>query len=454
MKFKFIIFFLILFSLNTSAQEINLLKPIYSPGETLQADIDLQTMALTKDITPSNVAFLNASQQNMAVGVILTKISENHYFIYFDLPTQLKDGIYYLNIKDINYRENEVLKQTTISEQFNIIKTEPIISISPAMIKTELEKARTSFKIQLKNQGDETADFTITALKSFASPSPSFISIPTGTTKEFDIYLYSFEIREEDSTNIVLANTNNYTIPIWVSKKVDQPEENITNETINETILPVESEPITEEPANSITFFVEKDNKAVILTNLTREIPDASIIKGALKFKNNLNRTIYNLNFRLTGNLPNIVKTNISFLGSIAPYETKEQYLWINEEKNPLLNSYSGDLTLTAEGIPQINFPIQFSINRTSEPEEPISLEESIMEEAEEEEIPTEEIYLNLSKKSKSYMEEEEEPARTNIPIYIVLAIILLAILLLLKRKKQPVKQTFNEYISDIEKKK
>ena len=87
MKNVFIlILFLILFSINVYAQEqieINLFRENQIANEVFQAEIILNEKP-EKDLTINNLILSNTKK--ISIAPLFTKISENKYFIYFDLP--------------------------------------------------------------------------------------------------------------------------------------------------------------------------------------------------------------------------------------------------------------------------------------------------------------------------------------------------------------------------------
>ncbi|MCX6711994.1 MAG: hypothetical protein NT139_03090 [Candidatus Woesearchaeota archaeon] len=102
MKFNIILLLLILLSINVLAEEITFPKQVYSPYETLQANLSLNFLPI-KDIQPNQIFLFDSSGKSYYIAPLLTKFDDNNYYIYFDLPYNAKDDNYTLRISKIAY---------------------------------------------------------------------------------------------------------------------------------------------------------------------------------------------------------------------------------------------------------------------------------------------------------------------------------------------------------------
>ena len=127
---KILILLLILLPIvNAQDITISLSKNNYYQHETLQAEI-LVNLSLAERITASNFALLDKKNSTIPVPIFLEEISNNHYFIYFNLP-KLSNDTYYFSVKDVKYND-VVLKKLSESKEF-YLNDQNSISIYPAI---------------------------------------------------------------------------------------------------------------------------------------------------------------------------------------------------------------------------------------------------------------------------------------------------------------------------------
>ena len=115
------------------AQEINFFKTEYSPGETAQGEI-ITNLNTVEDIASAQIEILDSFGNDQPVLVNIIKINDNYYLFYFDtLKTQL--GTYNLEIGDILYLENNILKTASFERQFSLTqKNYNLISLQPGAV--------------------------------------------------------------------------------------------------------------------------------------------------------------------------------------------------------------------------------------------------------------------------------------------------------------------------------
>ncbi len=101
-----------------SASGIEFERDSYYPGETLQAKIDFN-FSLQRPLTQSNLE-LSKDSQLIKTAPFIKQISNNSYYLYFQIPTSLDAGTYDLIINDIYYIDG-ILKTTSIISNFSII---------------------------------------------------------------------------------------------------------------------------------------------------------------------------------------------------------------------------------------------------------------------------------------------------------------------------------------------
>ncbi len=164
-------------------------------------------------------------------------------------------------------------------------------------------------------------------------------------------------------------------------------------------------------------------------------------LKATIIVKNEVNKTLENISFSLTGNLKEIITLNITNLDKMNYLEEQEQIIWINKEKNAK-EFYDGDLIVeSSEGHKD-----QFSISLTFTSEEKIELEKEeidLGQEQEGEDIFKNIMPINLTKETK----EKEKKKNPTLLLFIIIILIIIVISLLLNKSKP---RTYKDYISKI----
>ncbi|MEK6835761.1 MAG: hypothetical protein AABX55_01945, partial [Nanoarchaeota archaeon] len=171
---KLLILLLILIPI-VNAQEqpliISLSRENYVVFETFQAEV-VFNIDPVNEITASNFVLTDKLNNKIPIALFLNKLSDNYYFIYFNLPN-LSTGTYNFNVINIRYID-ENLKQISVSKSFNSEninftdeKLLSSISINPAIITTY------DTKLEIKNNFDKL-NLTIQA--------PNYLNLPNEVT--------------------------------------------------------------------------------------------------------------------------------------------------------------------------------------------------------------------------------------------------------------------------------
>lgn len=390
MKILLILSIFLIFPTLVLAQEINFLQDSYLPGETLQAEIMIPN--LVSEITAKDIIITPKT------GFFFKKLSNEYYFIYFNLPQDIKDGEYNIEIKDILYKEDNLLKETSISNKFKINSSiqRNLFTIQPAIL--EFESNTPYSKLIVENKESETMTLSISSTSELIKTPSKQIILPSNSQKSINIYTENLEEGTKEFLNV-----GHYKIPIWVLGGI----------------------PIVTKGTFSFSIF--EDNKEVLLEELKAELNQNQIAYENIFIKNLLNESIYNLSISLTGNLKSIIKLETDFIEEFKPNQKLKEYLLINEERDPKFQTYSGSIFLKNEYY-NIEFPILLNI---------------IPEEVEEQEAPEK---IKLSEEIEISEETEEKETKIEIketsPLYFIITIIGIIILLIIVYIIIPKKKT------------
>jgi len=245
---KLYLIFLLLIIPTALSQEITFFKQEYSPGETAQLKININ-IDLIQDLKNSQINILDSNNNRIPIQINLVKINKNLYLSYFNTP--ITPGEYKFHIKDLIYRENNILKTKTYTKNFIITqKKYEIIQIQPGAL-AYFQGDPTYKAIRITNL--ETSLISIPLFQTEEIiPTISLLQIPGRSSKTFYLRTIPEDIK---NTGIFLFNLGNYEIPIYLTKPIlvpKPPQEPTTNE--RDTIEPPQETPPSpeippEEPA-------------------------------------------------------------------------------------------------------------------------------------------------------------------------------------------------------------
>ena len=140
MRFKIIpwilvFYLLIIFSVNAGDINIKFYKENYKAFETVQADVNINGINLTKELSNSNLFLFDQNNVSIPIAKNIIKVNDNSYVFYFDLPN-LNPGQYNVGFYNVNYIENGFIKIGNFFTNLNIVEinNSELISIRPAYV--------------------------------------------------------------------------------------------------------------------------------------------------------------------------------------------------------------------------------------------------------------------------------------------------------------------------------
>lgn len=231
---KLYLIFLLLIIPIVLSQEITFFKEEYSPGETAQLKINLD-INLIQDLKNSQINIIDSSNNIIPIQINLLKINNNLYLSYFNTP--ITPGIYKFHIKDLTYRENNILKIKTRTQNFLIApKKYEIIRIQPGAV-AYFQGDLTYKAIRITNLETSPISIPLSQTEEII-PTISLLQIPGRTSKTF--YLRTLP-KNIENTGIFLYNLGvNYKIPVYLTKQEtkvspEAPKDNQDTTTIEPT---------------------------------------------------------------------------------------------------------------------------------------------------------------------------------------------------------------------------
>ena len=402
----FLLIFLLILPL-TYAQEItlNIPRDNYTIKETLQADVTINVNPIN-EIKTSNFILLDENGVKIPIALFIDKLSNDHYFIYFNIP-ELQPGYYKFLVDDIRYI-NKTLKQVSQDKIIYIDNSTISLSINPGIILQETI-------LEFRNNGIPIK-INIT--------SPSFTNLP----RELDLYDFKrynikFPLGSYDSEIKLDYADKSYIIKLLVPYK----EESLENfeEEINQT---------------QVITLQEEENIIFLNSTLGTRFPGKIIIEkisspnNPFYVKNNLDLKLTNLKFSLTGNLNQIIRLNLTNVDHIDKDEIIKQYIWVNENRNSTSKNYNGYITIMSDEGYSNKLYLNIDI-KEEKIKETIKIENKTLS--------------NLTNNQSINKSQEKNNTLLNTSFLLILIIIVSMIIYFIKKSKKKTK-SFEEYTSKL----
>ncbi len=322
----FLIFIINIYAVNA---EITLFKETYSPKETFQAELSFKN--LVEEIKPVNIVILNSDNQPTNIGLLLKKINEEKYFVYFEVP-EIEDGPYFLAVKNVKYLDSGILKKESFLKEFSIKNEEEnLISVKPPIIVFVFED-KNFFKIDIKNNGNNILNLKMLEESNSTNLFNNNLTIAKNSEDSFYFILIEDQIKERDKLNIKLSyNEKIFFLPVYILKS-----------RLKETLA----------------FYTE--NEKTNLFSLELEIQFGNYVEKSLFIENNLNQNLTNLSIQLSDNLKDLLKLGFYKIEVLKNKTLLELPFFINQNRNKPIGIYNGNLIIQNN---EINTVLPITIN-------------------------------------------------------------------------------------------
>lgn len=405
--------------------EIHFYKDNFEKLETIQAEIVFD--ALAKDIALENIKITDMQGNRQNVQINLLKITHSHYFLFFSLGNE---GNYLLKAENLVYREDNILKQTSLGKNFQVVASQKNITVFPAVFR--YEKGVPNFPVKITNNNQQAKTVKLYS-NSTALQYPFSVTIPGRTEKEVMLRLDT----EKEKSQKIYVYIDTYQIPIFI---------------------------ISAQEPGKLIFYLKSNEAETRISSLQRSIDANTPYIAELLLENTFNATM-DFAVALSGELEKIARIETPVITSSFEKKTP-LLLYINEQTTPQKDTYQGSIDFSSEAY-KISLPVMFIITHSSQPEQPPEPQPEQYEEPKPEELtpePTqyedeesnEELQdyepFNYSKEQEQEQKQTQKPKSGLLIAVIVLLFLLIAIFFVLRKPIK--KQSFSEYIEKIKKRK
>ena len=322
--------------------DINLERSYYSSGETLQAKINTN-VNFVDGISLSKINLTDSENKRVQVALNLFNLGNGSYYLFFDLPSDLKEGNYSLNFGNLLYYDEGLLKRELFKKEFSIINDKGnVLSVYPVFVKLNLEYwERPSISIKLDNKLNET--IIMIPNTTYLVPSKNALKLGKSSYTLL-VALNNDAYKLNTITDELSLNYGNYSYKIPFL--IDIKQRNALIE--------------IKENATEISTGVGELRFIESVDYVNKTLNKDTVINGSLRFKNFGNNVLHGINFTLTNDLDEIIKVSYNELNFLNPGDERAVNLVINERGN-INKNYKGELIVNSKEGANANF--NFNLN-------------------------------------------------------------------------------------------
>ena len=327
----------------------------------MQAKINTN-LDFVEGISLSKINLTDSENKRAQVALNFFNLGNGSYYLFFDLPFDLKEGNYSLNFGNLLYYDEGLLKRELFKKEFSIINDKGnILSVYPAFVKLNLEYwERPKISIKLDNKLNES--IIMIPNTTYLVPSKNALKLGKSsytllvTVKE-DAYK-SNTITDELSLNY---GNYSYKIPFLIDIK----QKNALIE--------------IKENAAEVSTGVGELRFIEAVDYVNRTLNKDTVINGSLRFKNFGNNVLHGINFTLTNDLDEIIKVSYNELNFLNPGDERAVNLVINEKGN-INKNYKGELIVNSKEGANAHFNFNLNYFKKEETKEiPIANETNVL---------------------------------------------------------------------------
>ena len=323
--------------------DINLERSYYSSGETLQAKINTN-VNFVDGISLSKINLTDSENKRVQVALNLFNLGNGSYYLFFDLPSDLKEGNYSLNFGNLLYYDEGLLKRELFKKEFSIINDKGnVLSVYPVFVKLNLEYwERPSISIKLDNKLNET--IIMIPNTTYLVPSKNALKLGKSSYTLL-VALNNDAYKLNTITDELSLNYGNYSYKIPFL--IDIKQRNALIE--------------IKENATEISTGVGELRFIESVDYVNKTLNKDTVINGSLRFKNFGNNVLHGINFTLTNDLDEIIKVSYNELNFLNPGDERAVNLVINEKGN-INKNYKGELIVNSKegAIAKFNFNLNY----------------------------------------------------------------------------------------------
>ncbi len=325
----------------------------YKSYETVQVNITIENITLSKDLELSNFVLLDKNNNSISIVKNKIKVNNYNYLFYFDLPSLVQDT-YQIGLKNVFYTKNGISKTGEFFSDLVIIEGDSdIVSLRPAFVYSKiLTSQEAPFTLTLNNKGKNRIDILLEKEGDFFSFQQDSFSLSPGSTKNVNVFTSLYNKKGKSFDGLIKVNyADNYDIPFNVVRT--DYFENITENNITSVNT---SSDIT--GGIRLATLSDKDLETLSINLKVGE----RYPPGRLAVNNIAGVDLHNIQYSLTGDIIgmlNLDKTSDELLAADGKLYLS---LELNNDYNFQDGNYTGFLNILSSEGASYSLPISIKV--------------------------------------------------------------------------------------------
>ncbi len=335
MRWYFLVIFLVLFIgiVKADVIDINLERESYLLKETFQADLIVNNK-LDSSINVFDLK-LSKNGNKIPVAFYINKIDNNFYRVYFQIPENL-EGDYEFSVNNIDYYENNILKQGRFFNNFSVIKQNGV-GISDGFLL--LNKGETKV-LDINNYQNEMISISVTKSSDNVLLDKNNLAINKNSQDNLQIMIdKNKEYKYLNNIDLSYQNKSYNVLILYLGEGKSANNSNNFNSTI--IVVNNTQGDTTQEIVYDVLNFDDPE------LEIDKQLNDneKDLLNGWINIRNFGDKDVKDINIFVTGNVKDII-TIKNELNEVKENSLGIVYIDINKEHNAVPGIYGGNFVL------------------------------------------------------------------------------------------------------------
>lgn len=197
--------------------EFHVYRDNYKSFETVQIEVSINNITLTKDLSASNLVLLDSNNNSISIAKTIVKVNDNLYAFYFDLPS-LEAGSYKIGFDNVFYIKDNAAKVDDFFADLNVVSRDmQILSIRPGYVFIRA-KEEPSFTLTFYNKGKDSINIVLEKEEDFLSLQKNELSLAPSESKSIGVFTSFSDTDRLQGKIVVRYVDSSYEIPVFIER--------------------------------------------------------------------------------------------------------------------------------------------------------------------------------------------------------------------------------------------
>ncbi|MBS3152316.1 hypothetical protein J4230_02800 [Candidatus Woesearchaeota archaeon] len=349
----------LLFPLIVYAEDIDITfyRNSYSPFETVQANIIINNITLSKGLDVSNFVFLRSDNSSINIAKNLVKVNNSFYVVYFDLPN-LSAGNYDFGLANVNYIKENSFKIGRFLAKLQVTSEDKqILSIRPGYVFNKVVTNQESpFTLFIRNGGTNIITVYFQKEGDFFNFGPVHkINLAPSYSNTVDVKtsLFGKNMSVFNGVVKIIYDSKNYLIPFNIMRTDFTPI--VENTTISNVTIP--SKELNYSGLTLTTLSDKPISNLSVTINVEEYYPPGQIV-----LRNSAGAGLHNLRYILSGSVNSMFQIQPSSIDVLEDKESAVFLFGLNNSYDFFNGRYSGSLNFVSDEGVELNVPLDVSV--------------------------------------------------------------------------------------------